>query len=122
MSDKCTKCGSADFTEGGKCRPCQKVRNEAYRAKHANAAGGGSAVKRKKKTKEAKPAAEAAAASTSATLEIEHGYGLKASIDEAYLIIEQHDGETDSDDKICVSRSEFRLLVEKFSGWAACSS
>jgi hypothetical protein len=63
------------------------------------------------KTKTAKPAA-------AITLEIEQGYGLKASIDDAYLIIEQHDGETDKDDKICLSRSEFRQLVGRFADWA----
>jgi hypothetical protein len=30
---KCPKCGWSDFTAGGKCRPCKKVRNDAYRAK-----------------------------------------------------------------------------------------
>jgi hypothetical protein len=34
----CKKCGGNDFTAGGKCRPCKKVRNDAYRAKLA---GGG---------------------------------------------------------------------------------
>jgi hypothetical protein len=66
------------------------------------------------KAKADKPAAAAPAA-----LEIEQGYGLKASIDDAYLIIEQHDGESGNDDKICLSRSEFRALVSKFGEWAA---
>lgn len=111
MSKPCEKCGGTDFTPSGKCRACQKAANEKYRAK---AVGGGSAVKKKKKPAKAKPAARLAVA-----LEIEQGYGVRAVVDDAYLILEQHDGETDSDDKICLSRTEFRALVGKFSEWAA---
>jgi hypothetical protein len=68
------------------------------------------------KTKKAKPVA---AATPAIALEIEQGYGLKASLDDAYLILEQHDGETGNEDKICLSRSEFRQLVGKFGAWAA---
>lgn len=71
----------------------------------------------KTKAKSAKPAEISAPAPDE--LVIEQGYGLKASIDEDYLIIEQHDGETDKDDKICLSRSELRQLIGKFGGWAA---
>jgi hypothetical protein len=42
MAETCTKCGGKDFTDGGKCRGCQRERNAAYRAKQlAKAAGGG---------------------------------------------------------------------------------
>ncbi len=109
MSDKtkCGQCGSTDFTPGGACRACKKKANEKYRAKTA---GGGRSVKAK---------VLVPVSAVTPTLEIEQGYGLKARIDEAYLIVEQHDGETDSDDSVCLSRSEFRLLIEKFGSWAA---
>ncbi len=71
----------------------------------------------KTKAKSAKPAEISAPAPDQ--LVIEHGYGLTAAIDEEYLIVTQHDGETDKDDKICLSRSELRQLISKFGGWAA---
>jgi hypothetical protein len=111
----CKKCGGTDFTPGGACRPCKRAVNDAYRAKHA----GGGTVKSKAKAKDAKPAAISAPASGADTLVIEHGYGLTAAIDEEYLIVTQHDGETDKDDKICLSRSELRQLIVKFGSWAA---
>lgn len=108
MSDKCKKCGGADFTPGGKCRPCQKKSNDAYRAK---AAGGGSKVKTKKvKAPKAPKAAPLA-------LEIPGGgYGFKAHVDGDHLGIEQTS--EDEKDTIWLSRSEFKLLTEKFGGWA----
>lgn len=39
---KCKKCGGADFTDAGTCRPCKAASNRAYLARKA---GGGSAVK-----------------------------------------------------------------------------
>ena len=119
MSDKtrdCSVCHEPKTPDkfpkkGAQCKAC--IAKKAKAAYQAKAAGGGSAVKAGKKAVKAEPAVPAIA------LEIEQGYGLKAQIDDAYLIIEQHDGETGNDDKICLSRSEFRALVGKFSPWAA---
>lgn len=74
-------------------------------------------MKAKTKAKDVRPAEIPAPALE--RLVIEHGYGLTAAIDEDYLIVTQHDGETGDDDKICLSRSEFRQLVGKFGSWAA---
>jgi hypothetical protein len=70
----------------------------------------------KTKAKDAKPAAISAPVAT--VLEIQQGYGLKAWIDDPYLMIEQSDGEGKTD-AICVSRAELRQLCEKFGPWAA---
>lgn len=115
MSDPCKKCGGTDFTSGGRCRVCQKAKNDKYAAK---VAGGGKAVAEKKKSKAAKPVKVAPAPQASTGLVIEQGYGLTASIDDAYLILQQHDGETGEDDKVCLSRSEFRALSAAFGKWA----
>jgi hypothetical protein len=112
---KCGKCGGTDFTDGGKCRACQKIRNEAYRIKHA---GGGSAVKSKTKAKDSKPAAISAPPAAAEVLEIQQGYGLKAHIDEPYLFVAQDDGEGETD-TVCLSRAEFRQLLAKYGSWAA---
>jgi hypothetical protein len=40
---ECGKCGGIDFTSTGRCRKCQKVANEAFRAKATAAKGGKSA-------------------------------------------------------------------------------
>lgn len=113
----CTKCQGTDFTAGGKCRACQKARNLKYAAKKA-AAAKSKGAKRAKKAKIKK----AVAAVEPIALEIEQGYGLQASIDDAYLIIAQHDGETGKDDKVCISRHELRQLVAKFGPWAGIAA
>lgn len=113
---KCKKCGGADFNDSGDCRTCRKRYNDAYRAK---AAGGGSAVKTKK-AKASKVLVVAAAALPA--LEIQRCYGLKAQIDDSdgdpYLVIQQT-GDGDKTDALCLSRLEFRQLIEKFGSWAA---
>lgn len=118
MSDKTRICSSCKTPKepdgfpkkGAQCKACLAVSAKiAYQAKK----NGGSKAKAKKGKKSTKVASPAPG------LEIEQGFGLKASIDDAYLIIEQHDGESGDEDKICLSRSEFRQLVGKFSAWAA---
>jgi hypothetical protein len=115
-NEKCGKCGASDFTPSGNCRPCKKAANAAYRV--ARAAGGGNAVKTKPKTA-AKKSVEVSATPQFSDLVIERGYGLTATVDEDYLIVAQHDGETGKDDKVCLSRSELRALFATFGKWAA---
>lgn len=87
-------------------------------------AGGGSAVKTK--AKGAKTTAQISAEVPAPTgtvdpnrIEIEHGYGVRAWIDESYLMLQQDDGEGKTD-ALCLSRAEFRVLVEKYKEWARC--
>lgn len=111
MSDKakCKKCDGTDFTPGGKCRGCQKKRNDDYRKKTA---GGGSKVKTKKvKASKVKAAAE--------TLHIAPGFGCEAAIKDGILEVNQRDGAGDIVDTVVLSKGEFRALVEKYGGWAA---
>jgi hypothetical protein len=116
MAESCKKCGGKDFTDGGKCRACQRKANEKYRLKHA---GGGSAVTSKTKAKDSKPAAISAPAPAPAeVLEIEQGYGCKAHTDGRYLFVAQDDGEGKTD-TVCLSRTEFKQLIEKYGAWAA---
>lgn len=70
------------------------------------------------KAKQAKTPRISAAAPPEQVLEIEQGYGLKAWVDDPYLMIEQsdHDGKADT---ICLSRSELRQLLGKYGEWAA---
>lgn len=112
MAKTCSTCGGTDFTDGGKCRACQRKSNEKYRQKHA---GGGSAVKTK--AKDVKPDVISAPVPAE-VLEIQQGYGLKAWIDDPYLMIEQREDETKTD-AVCISRTEFRQLLAKFGAWAA---
>lgn len=110
MSKTCGKCGASDFTPKGKCRPCKKVKNDAYRAK---AAGGGSTV-----TAKAKAAPKAAAVTL--RLDIDACFGFEAAVNgDGYLDIQQRDSTGEITDTVVMSRSEFRQLVEKFSLWAA---
>jgi hypothetical protein len=115
MSDKpkCGACGSTDFTPGGKCRPCKKKRNDAYREKRAKAAGGGSTVKPKAKSATLK--------SNGAPVElvIDPCFGFEARITaEGFLEVQQRNNEGEVSDTLVVSRTEFRQLIDKFSGWA----
>jgi hypothetical protein len=111
MSKTCEKCGASDFTPKGKCRPCKKRANDAYRAK----ATGGRAVKAK-----AKAAPKAAAAPL--RLEIDACFGFEAAVNgDGYLDIQQRDSTGEITDTVVMSRSEFRLLVEKFTPWAAAA-
>jgi hypothetical protein len=71
----------------------------------------------KTKAKDAKPAEISAAPAALFVLEIQQGYGLKAWIDDPYLMIQQDDGEGKTD-AICLSRSELRQLIAKFADWA----
>lgn len=109
-SKPCAKCGATDRTPAGTCRPCKAKSNANYLAKKA---GGGSL---KTATKGKVSRAEISAPATE-VLEIEQGYGIKAWIDDPYLMIEQkdHDGRADT---ICLSRSELRLVIGKFTEWA----
>lgn len=54
-----------------------------------------------------------------AVLEIQQGYGLKAYVDEPYLMIEQSETPGGKPDAICLSRSELKQIVEKFGPWSA---
>jgi hypothetical protein len=113
MSKACGKCSGTDFTDGGKCRACQRKANEKYRLKHA---GGGSTVTSKTKAKESKPV-EISAPAPAEVLEIQQGYGLRAHIDEPYLFVAQDDGEGKTD-MVCLSRTELKQLIERFGRWA----
>lgn len=118
MSDKtktCSLCAKPKELEefpkkGAQCKACIAAKAKAHYASK----NGGSKSKAKKSKKTPKAAAAPAIA-----LEIEQGYGISAVVDDAYLILQQHDGESGNDDKICLSRSEFRQLVGRFSEWAA---
>lgn len=118
MSTPCKKCGGTDFTEAGKCKACKRATNNAYLAKlRSSPSVGDSAVKAKAKNEKPAAAESPAPAAPALQLAIEQGYGLKAWTDDAYLMIEQHDGEGKTD-AICVSRTEFKRLIETFGGWS----
>lgn len=110
MSQTCEKCGGKEFAANGDCKACKRVYNKAYREK-AKAAGG------KTKAKNVKPAIAIVMPERAPVLEIQQGHGIKAWIDEPYIMLEQADGEG-ATDAICLSRSEFRQLVDKFGSWA----
>jgi hypothetical protein len=127
--------GTAELQKGKLIEPyMQKVREGQGGRRHAHlrreaidhlqrlparrwheAFGGGSVTV---KAKQAKTPRISAAAPPEQTLEIEQGYGLKAWVDDPYLMIEQsdHAGKADT---ICLSRSELRQLLGKYGEWAA---
>jgi hypothetical protein len=106
----CEKCGASDFTPKGKCRPCKKVANDAYRAK---AAGGGSAVKTKK-TRAPKVNDKIV------ELVVDACFGFEARITaEGFLEVQQRNSDGEVSDTLVMSRPEFRQLVDKFTSWAA---
>ena len=109
MTHTCKKGGGSDIS--GKCKECRRISNLAYRLKRS----GGGKVNKAKKTSIAQASAPAP---TTPALEIEQGYGIKAWIDDPYLMVQQadHDQRIDT---LCLSRAELRQLIEKFSGWAS---
>jgi hypothetical protein len=113
MAEPCKKCGGTDFTPGGRCRKCQKEKNDAWRKAHENGAG---KTKKVKKVAKGKKAAKVAAA-PAADLIIDACFGLKASLDGDYLKIEQSDAEG-ATDTLMLSRTEARQLIANFSKWA----
>ena len=98
--------------KGAQCKAC--IAKKAKAAYQAKAAGGGRAVK----TKKAKAATKANGKHVE--LVVDACFGFEASItQEGFLQVQQRNAEGEVSDTLVVSRTEFRQLVDKFSGWAA---
>lgn len=90
--------------KGAQCKAC--IAKKAAAAYHA---------KRGSSAKMARPKA-----SGNIALVIDACFGFEATVNvEGYLEIKQRDQAGEVSDTLLMSRTEFRQLVDKFSGWAA---